>query len=317
VSDWRFAGYDAPIDGFCSRPQRVVNVQTGEWHLKRCGSARSKRCESCAEQKRHDVAAVGRSGWVDRPTDRAYMITLTAPGADVLPWDQSRCHHSRGVRCSGELGCVVEEHALAVWHDDLGRRLSRVFEDVRRALCPGETGRRVADRSVRFEYMRTYEPQRRGAMHVHMMGRVEGAASARRVVAAFKAAAADHGFGEQLRVDQVDLSDSGNAARAAGYCAKYNTKSADALPDVQRLNRETGEIRTGGMRSWSASRAWGDTMKETRLRRCRWAALNASTVSGAAATLPGDAVGGALDPYQDCSASQAHELVDHWCDQLL
>jgi len=135
-----------------------------------------------------------------------------------------------------------------------------------------------------------------------MMGRVEGAGvSDRRFRAVFAEAARRHGFGRQLRIDQVDISNPLHAARAAGYVAKYNTKSADALPDVRRLNSDTGEIRHGGMRSWSASRSWGDTMRAMHLRRCQWA-MAAEALRGAAANVS-DAVGGALDPYQDHSAT--------------
>jgi hypothetical protein len=211
------------------------------------------------------------------------------------------------LKCSGkDFGCVVEVEALALWHDDIGIRLSRVFEDVRRALNPGESAVAVSQRSTRFEYMRTYEPQKRGALHAHMMGRVEGVGvTDKRFRAVFAEAARRHGFGKQLKIDQVDISNPLHAARAAGYVAKYNTKSADALPDIRRLNCATGEIRHGGMRSWSASRSYGDTMRSVQLRRCQWAMAKAQTdrATAAAGDSLGGAVGVALDLYQSHSAT--------------
>jgi hypothetical protein len=303
-SGWRHAGYVDGVEGWCERPSQMVNVHTGEHHLARCKSARTSRCAPCAEVKRNDVAAVGRSGWTDCPADRAYMVTLTAPGVDVLPWDRSLCTHSERLRCSGsDFGCQVEANALARWHDDIGIRVSRVFEDVRRALNPGESALPVSKRSIRFEYMRTYEPQKRGALHAHLMGRLEGPATDRRFRRAFKEAALKHGFGKELRIDQVDLSSPLGAARAAGYVAKYNSKSADALPEVRRIDAY-GEIRYGGLRSWAASRSWGDTMAVVELRRVQWAVANAvATAGGAAANADGGAVGDALDLYQGCSAT--------------
>ncbi|MEK7426446.1 MAG: hypothetical protein AAB131_21685 [Actinomycetota bacterium] len=56
----------------------------------------------------------------------------------------------------------------------------------------------------------------------------------------------------------------------AGYCAKYCSKSADVLPDVVRVNVH-GEVRHGGLRAWSASRLWGDTMRVIDARRKAWA----------------------------------------------
>jgi hypothetical protein len=38
---------------------------------------------------------------------KAVMYTLTPPGANVLPFDGSRCSHSPHLRCSGTRGCVV------------------------------------------------------------------------------------------------------------------------------------------------------------------------------------------------------------------
>jgi hypothetical protein len=231
--------------------------------------------------------------------DRGYFTTLTAPGADRLPWDLEQCHHSVGVPCSGKIGCRVQENALAIWHDDLGQRWSWFMTEIRR-LLPGVT----------IEFFKTWEPQYRGALHLHSMMRVTGPCTDRRFRAAVKLAASRWGFGPQVDVQQVDLADPVNAARKAGYCAKYATKSADALPAVRRLNPRTGELRLGGMRSWSASRSWGDTMAAVKLRRCQWAQTQANGGGTAPAGSTGGAGGGALDSYQDQYANVVPVLVD-------
>lgn len=260
---YEFAGYGEFVEGWCARPTKMVNRHTGDWHLARCKSSRSSRCEWCAEVKRRDVARVGRSGWLDRVDDRGVFLTLTAPGQDVLPWDRSKCHHSEGVTCSGKIGCRVDELAAARWHHDLAQRWSWFVEEVRRLL---NGSRRRGDWTIEVEFFKVYEPHQRGVLHVHAMIRIVGFVTERRFRAAVRLCAARYGFGRQLDVQFVDLADPVNAARAAGYSAKYCTKSADVLPDMRRVD-VNGEIRTGGLRAWSASRKWGDRMCEVQARR--------------------------------------------------
>ena len=291
LGEWRFVKWADPMPGFCERPRLMVNVRTSEWYHGRCGSARSSKCAPCAEIKRGDISAVGRSGWIDRPTARAYFLTLTAPGADVLRWDLEHCSHSSGVPCSGDIGCVVNAHDLARWHDGLGQRWSWFVTELRRLL------------GCDVQFFKTWELQRRGALHTHSMLRVDGPVTERRFRAAVRLAASRWGFGRQVDCKTVDLSDSLNAARAAGYCAKYAAKSADDLPAVDRLDVHTGELRPVGLRSWSASRRWGDTMATVRQRRCQWAATAGTAAGGTAVTPPGGAGGAALDPYQGIYAT--------------
>jgi hypothetical protein len=281
----------------------MVNVHTREHYQGRCGSARSDRCEYCAEIKRKDVAAIGRSGWNDLPIGwRAFWCSLTAPGGDVLPWDRSKCSHSRGVRCSGpDHGCQVEAQALAVWHNDLGLRWSHFVHDLRRLLNPGAVGP-VSEWPVQVEFMKTYEPQVRGALHAHPMMKLMGAVSDARFIACYRKAAKRNGFGRELVCSRVDLSDPTQAARKAGYVAKYASKSANALPNVRRINPSTGEIATGGFRAWSASRGWGETMRSIHERRRQWAATQAGAGSATAEPEHLAVAGAGLDLNQDLYA---------------
>jgi len=308
VSAWRFVRYVAPVDGWCQRPAQMVDpsavdLVTGlaPWILSRCRSARPSRCPYCANLHRGDVAAVGRSGWLDRPTDRGYWCTLTAPGREVLPFDLSQCHHSPGVPCAGSLGCVVEAVALAVWHDRLALAWSHFVTDLRRLLNPGLSGP-PSSWPVRVEFFKTYEPQQRGALHAHEMLRVIGVVTDRRVRAAYRLAAYRNGFGRQSVCQPVDLSETIVAARCAGYCAKYAGKCSDALPDVQRISATTGEVTYGGLRAWSASRGWGDSMMSVQARRMAWAGGTGGGLRSGVPVVP-DGAEGALDSYQDFYAS--------------
>lgn len=268
---YRYSRQDGPVSGWCESPSRLVCIVCGQWHLKRCGRARASRCEYCAEEHRLDVAAIGRSGWTDRPQDRGYWVTLTAPS---MAWDRSQCLHSPGVECSGTIGCVADPLELAAWHHGLGLRWSHFITLLRRL-------------GLDVEFFKTWEPQRRGALHAHVMMRVGAGVTERRVRAAIRFASRRPwvNFGPQHKVEMIDLSRSDSlssdqqVARTAGYCAKYATKSADALVDVQRLNTATGELSVGGFRPWSASRAWGDTMKLCKERRRQWASAGAAQLA--------------------------------------
>jgi hypothetical protein len=55
------------------------------------------------------------------------MVTLTAPGADVLPWDRSQCAESDH-RCSGKRGCMVDWVAAAGWNATVTKRLGELLE---------------------------------------------------------------------------------------------------------------------------------------------------------------------------------------------
>jgi len=292
---WRYAGRDmtAAKAGWCEQPQRFVN-DDGRWYVRRCGAARASRCAPCAELKRGDVAAIGRSGVMSaRPCDLAWLLTVTAPGADVLPWDRSLCSHSEGVDCAGDLGCVVEAQALALWHGGLGLRWSHLVQDLRRVLGPG----------VRVEYFKVWEPQRRGALHAHAMVRAEGV-GARRFRAAVRLCVRRPArqFGRQFDLQAIDVSDPRAAARSAGYCAKYATKAADALGSVRAVKADGSPSK--GFRAWSATRGYGDTMKVVQMRRESWwaAGLRASS-HGVGGAQPPPCAGGALDLKSDRYAS--------------
>ncbi len=296
MSGYQFAGYGPPIPGYCEMPAKMVDPsRPNEWYWSRCDCARPSKCPPCAEIKRKDVAAVGRSGWTDRVADRGFWVTLTAPGSELLPWDTSRCSHSGGVACSGKIGCVVVANDLAHWHDQLAQRWSWFVTELRRDL------------GCDVQFFKTWEEQSRGALHAHAMMRTEPMTE-RRFAAAVKAAALRWGFGEQIKVVMVDLGDSLQAAKVAGYCAKYASKGADVLPAIRRLNCVTGEVRHGGFRSWSSSRRWGTTMAGIKLRRCQWAAsMAAATVCDAVAAVDGDG-GGALDSKQGIYAIVPDDL---------
>jgi len=191
------------------------------------------------------------------------LVTFTAPGAAVLPWDRARCwfRHDDSVRCSGKIGCRVLEAAADAWHASMPKRWS-YFRQYCRRFLPG----------CEIDYVRTVEPQERGVLHVHVVVRVTGVCSVRRLRACMKAYAHWHGFGPQVDVSPVNGHDLRSIARSAGYVAKYVTKAHDCELTVPAIavSDSAGCVKSGRrrrVRPWSASRTWGDSMRETKERR--------------------------------------------------
>jgi len=215
------------------------------------------------------------------------MVTLTAPGAEVIGWDSSACTHDDSVKCSGKIGCVCDPYELALWHWGVGLRWSHFMRDLRRAVGPG----------VRVEFFKTWEPQDRNALHAHAAMRVEGPITTKRFQACVRSCAVGVGFGRQCRVDSIQQHDPRHVARTAGYVAKYVTKSSDALPEVVSVNVD-GEVRYGGVRAWSASWGWG--VKVCGLAASRRAYAQALTLGGDAGEA-GDPLASeaSLDPKKD------------------
>lgn len=88
------------------------------------------------------------------------MFSVTAPGADLYPFDPRFCSHSPSTRCSGRIGCRVDpvvaqafNKAAGAWWSEL-HRAAKVRAD--RAI--GIKGKLLA---------RVWEKQKRGLAHLH------------------------------------------------------------------------------------------------------------------------------------------------------
>lgn len=90
------------------------------------------------------------------------LVTLTAPGADVLPWDPGKCPPG-GHRCSGKLGCRVYRHTAAVWNSTVTKRLG----DLLKAARERARRRHGEDRVIVLAYV--CEAQQRGVFHPHVV----------------------------------------------------------------------------------------------------------------------------------------------------
>jgi hypothetical protein len=90
----------------------------------------------------------------------AVMFSVTAPGADLYPFDPRFCSHRPVTRCSGAIGCRVDpelarafNHRARHWWSQLHRAAK-----VRADRATGHKGRLL---------VRVWEKQKRGLAHVH------------------------------------------------------------------------------------------------------------------------------------------------------
>jgi hypothetical protein len=259
------------------------------------------------------------SGFDGRPSG-FFFVTATAPGADRLPWDTSKCSHGDRVKCSGKLGCRVHEVEAAKWNSHAPQAWSWAMTELRRVL-PG----------VDVQFWKCWETQTRGVLHLHAIVWALGVSE--KTMRWAWAQALDHVYdvgryrfawgdqrscdriGSKLNVDAVMREhglDEGEAVdvvladadeqqrRFVRYGAKYCTKGGERASVV---NRTTGEVRRdgSGYRTWSASARWGDRMHAIRAEQRAWASAEAAQLACA----PGAAgAAGALDPEPDFYAAE-------------
>lgn len=288
---WIFVQKDFPHPGdlVCEWPTILKCFRCGNTRLGRCNAVWDFDCLPCAKRQRRRLGIIGRSGFSsDRPEGHV-ALTLTAPGEDELPWDESKCAALGRHKHSGKIGCVVDEFAGAIWNGAAPLKWSRFIQELRREL------------GVNAEYFAVWEAQLREALHRHALLYVPGISN-EKLLAVVSDLAAKHGFGSELVVDVISGSEA--SARAAFYAVKYVTKGSKRLVC---LNPRTGEIGVGSYRCWSSSRRWGDSMGKVKQDAHAWVlsrqqgTRDAQSADGGEAAATRCALGaeGALDPDRE------------------
>jgi hypothetical protein len=119
------------------------------------------------------------------------MFSVTAPGADLYPFDPLFCSHSPSQRCSGRLGCRVAPELAEAFN----RQAGKWWSELHRAA------KLRADRATGFKgklACRVWEKQKRGLAHLHGVISVESPTHRRwaeAYVAALREMAPRYGFG--------------------------------------------------------------------------------------------------------------------------
>lgn len=199
---------------------------------------------------------------------RVWMITVTAPGADVLPWD----------------GRNVEPAAAELWNMTAARRWRelhrRAYQATKREFGP-DALRTLA---------RVWQLQSRGVLHTHLVVGFDSpleVAAARFYVACLRERTREFGFGNIDARDRVGRKGRRPTVmephRAAGYLSRYLSESSQLVQAIRLAARPRQLIWV----SPALKAASGVTMR--RLRRARflwWIRQRRSTVISFAGSLP-------------------------------
>jgi hypothetical protein len=152
------------------------------------------------------------------------VVAITAPGKDRLPWDTNQCTHGPRAKCSGPRhGCRVQDRAVREWGDTLSWRWAKLRNNARMRCQRAGLSPLLVDR--------VYEPQKRGAPHLHVV-LAYGTLPERRAAQMFAdelarlAPSYDFGFVQtQLR--------SMTGAEAAAYLTSYFVGGSKKKPSIR------------------------------------------------------------------------------------
>lgn len=268
ISEWKFCKKGLPLKNegkVCCNPVEVIN-ESSEVLVVRCNSTRERMCLFCAGIHRKNLRTVVSSGlpWLDsdKPLWTSF-VTITAPGVDRLPWAKELCVVMSDHVCSGNLGCRSDPWSTALWNLETKTTWNHFVTELEREL------------GIDVPYWKSWELQKRGALHLHALMRHEGISKADFEVAVREIASV-WGFGEQIVIKAVTQA---NRAEFGVYVTVYVTKGSDL---GLTFNELTGELKQGGYRPWSASRDWGLSMADVKLtvrvRAIAWAVASRGEV---------------------------------------
>jgi hypothetical protein len=119
------------------------------------------------------------------------MFSVTAPGADLYPFDSRFCSHSPGEKCSGRWGCRVDPELAEAFNRRAGKWWSQLHRAAK-TRADRETGRKGK------LLARVWEKQARGLAHLHGVLAVETPADVawtKAYLTALRELAPRYGFG--------------------------------------------------------------------------------------------------------------------------
>jgi hypothetical protein len=196
----------------------------------------------------------------DLATDGVGLVTVTAPGVEVLPWDRHACSGLGEHECSGLLGCRVDRQAAKDWNKRAPAQWRRLH---RRAY------QRTKSRYRRFWMpARVWELQSRGVLHAHVVvpyGCGVEMAAADFYVNQLHVMSAKYGFGfvdRKLR----RMSAKGAAAYLSAYFVSGKREKAQLHESVMSPAMPRSIVHVSNR----LTRHTGITMRELRFRRFVW-----------------------------------------------
>jgi hypothetical protein len=193
-------------------------------------------------------------------TNGAALVTVTAPGAGVLPWNRRACAALGEHTCSGKLGCRVHDRDAREWN----RRAPQQWRRLHRLAY-----QRTKARSPRFWMpARVWELQKRGVLHAHVVvpfGSGMEMAAAAFYVSQLHALAPRYGFGYvDRKLERM------SSKAAAAYLSAYFVTGKKEKAQLHESVMAPGMPRSIVHVSNRLSQHTGITMRELRFRRFVW-----------------------------------------------
>jgi hypothetical protein len=199
-------------------------------------------------------------GWYN-DQGQVRMITVTAPGADSLPWDEDHCAHLGPHRHSGLIGCRVVPAAAGTFNRLAPSWWGELHRQARQSVI--RTGLDGPELLARI-----YELQKRGVLHLHLVvGHTTPAerAAADRYVEELTARSARHGWGFVDRKLEVK-----EPTAAAAYLSSYFVTGKKRKVSLSETVKSHSMPRSIIYVAPWLSRRSGVTMRSLRLRRYAW-----------------------------------------------
>jgi hypothetical protein len=219
-----------------------------------------RRCPECGRLWAGDWRISLHANW-ESYDGQVQLVTVTAPGADVLPWDTAQCDHPANVNCSGRLGCTIEAGALEAWNGEAQANWTRMHRTIAQKV------RRKHPRQLHvLGYV--WQLQKRGALHIHVVLGLKTPVNrhaARLYQLELAAASHRYGFGN---VDRKMSSAHGH--RVAAYLSSYLIVGKGGKASVQEaVSSPQAPPRIVYMARF-LTQATGLTMRQLRRRRFLW-----------------------------------------------
>jgi hypothetical protein len=194
------------------------------------------------------------------------LSAVTPPGQDELPYDESCCAHL-GPHVHGKrYGCRIDEQALTDWSSDISKRWKRLHNAARNAT------KREGGRMLPL-LTRVWEPQARGAAHVHPVFALATPDDARIAFLYFEhlaRLAPRHGFGF-VGTKKGSSAQILSGERAAAYLSSYFVRGAREKATLQENARNPYMPHLLIWVSPKVTKLTGVTMRILRRLRHLWA----------------------------------------------
>jgi len=212
----------------------------------------------------------------------AVLFSVTAPGSDHLPWDESACTVGGEHKHSGEVGCQVEAGQALLWNESAQHRFSTAQREAKRRADIAL--RRLGSQRKISKCLSWWELQKRGVLHAHVvlpMGDAEERWRSRAYVHAWEEVAGRFWFGYVDRWERIE-SKAQPSERVGRYVAGYTLGGNGKVPLEQAIRDPRMPARTFHInrRLTAVSKA---TMRNARLNRrlnaafdgkCSWPRLS-------------------------------------------